>query len=119
MRVDYQLLLRTNSAMSFPARKICCDPFKRHHKVIKRDLRPVRQAVIDQVPLLCLTRDQYVCSFCRKLIDAQIKTVAAFSAEATEHMDDEATHPVDDSHDTISVVNSEDEMGKGYIGKKD
>ena len=109
MRVDYQLLLRTNSAMSFPARKICCDPFKRHHKVIKRDLRPVRQAVIDQVPLLRLTRDQYVCSFCRKLIDAQIKTVAAFSAEATEHMDDEATHPVDDSHDTISVVNSEDE----------
>ena len=62
----------------------------------------MRQAVMDQVPSLGLTRGQYLCSDCRKQIYAHIKA-AAPSVEETE---DEATHPVDD---TMSFENTEDE----------
>ena len=52
--------------MSFPSRKVCCDPLKRHRVAPKRGLRPVPFTILAEYPSLGLTRRQYICSDCRK-----------------------------------------------------
>lgn len=66
--------------MSFPPRKVCCDPLKRHRVAPKRGLRLVTFAIMAEYPSLGLTRHQYICTDCRKELKTNHEQLQAASS---------------------------------------
>ncbi|KAL5518045.1 hypothetical protein EMCRGX_G003713 [Ephydatia muelleri] len=56
--------------MSLPAERVCCDPLKRHTTPQRKDLRAVPYAIIAEHSSLGLTRRNYLCTKCRKKLNA-------------------------------------------------
>ena len=84
--------------MSVSFQKCCCDPLKRHTKVQKKDLRHIPQTILHQHPSLGLSSHQYICSACRKEINALTKLVVL--PTSAEYMDTAATPAAGDSSNT-------------------
>eukprot|EP00731_Ephydatia_muelleri_P027627 Em0019g500a len=84
--------------MSVSFQKCCCDPLKRHTKVQKKDLRHIPQTILHQHPSLGLSSHQYICSACRKEINALTKLVVL--PTSAEYIDTAATPAAGDSSNT-------------------
>ena len=72
-------MLLLQDKMSFPPRKVCCDPLKRHRVAPKRGLRLVTFAMY---PSLGLTLHQYmyICTDCRKELKTNHEQLQAASS---------------------------------------
>ena len=60
--------------MSHPSEKKCFDPSKRHKKAQRKDVRVVPYSIIQRHPTLGLTRQHYLCTVCRKELQAVADT---------------------------------------------
>lgn len=60
--------------MSHPPDKKCCDPSKSHKKAQRKDVRVVPYSIILRHPALGLTHQHYLCTVCRKELQAVADT---------------------------------------------
>ena len=76
--------------MSLPAERVCCDPLKRHTTPQRKGLRVVPYTIIAEYSLLGLTRRHYLCTKCRKKLNAlpAVATPALEDAGEMLPMDD-------------------------------
>ena len=102
--------------MSLPAERVCCDPLKRHTTPQRKDLRAVPYAIIAEHSLLGLTRRQYLCTKCRKKLNALQAVATPAPEEAGEMlpMDDDSRQEssISDSTTGSSPSDSEASISK-------
>ena len=103
------LIVRPFSArileMSLPAERVCCDPLKRHTTPQRKDLRAVPYAIIAEHSSLGLTRRNYLCTKCRKKLNA-LRAAATLTPEDAGEMlpmdDDDSRQESSSSSDSTT-----------------
>ena len=100
--------------------KFCCDPFKRHEKPQRRDLRPVSAMVIAKCPSFHFEPSNSLCTVCRKAVNSLPSEASTTSPDDTFEPRSPSlpTTNTDEEGDENATSSSEDAEEESHSPKR-